>query len=64
MAIHKKYTPNTGERYENRGHTVKMQMDYDVNSKTFEGKWYVETFRYTGSGCCTMEWRRSDWTNI
>ena len=52
MAFNKTYIKGTGDLSQNFGHTVKIRLQYQNKSisKKFEGRWYVKTHRYEGSG--------------
>lgn len=41
MGLKKTYRAGTGNRMENLGHTVTIQLKWNSNTNQFEGKWYV-----------------------
>jgi hypothetical protein len=44
----KNYQAGTGNRAENLGHHVTIQLIWNSDSHQFEGKWYVRTNKYHG----------------
>ena len=54
MALDKTYIEGTGNLSENYGHTVKIRLQYQNESNRFEGRWYVKTYKYEGSGSWVM----------
>ena len=50
MALTKTYIHGTGNPNENMGHNVYLRLQWNEQSKRFEGKWYVKTIYYKGSG--------------
>lgn len=48
LALKKTYRAGTGNRAENLGHTVTIQLEWHSQSSQFEGKWYVRTAKYQG----------------
>lgn len=50
MALTKTYQLGTGNRAENSGHQVTLQLTWNSTTNQFEGKWYVQTNKYQGDG--------------
>lgn len=50
LGLTKTYQYGTGNGLENLGHTVTIQLEWDRNKNHFEGKWYVRTAKFKGSG--------------
>ena len=50
MALTKTYQLGTGNRAENSGHQVTLQLTWNGTTNQFEGKWYVQTNKYQGNG--------------
>jgi hypothetical protein len=48
LGLHKRYRLGTGNSRENLGHTVTIQLYWNPSNNQFEGKWYVQTAKYTG----------------
>lgn len=48
IGITKAYQLGTGCSSENLGHSVTIQLEWNVNLSHFEGKWYVRTQKYVG----------------
>ncbi len=48
LALTKKYQAGTGNRSENLGHQVTIQLTWNAQNDQFEGKWYVQTSKYHG----------------
>lgn len=48
LALTKKYQAGTGNRTENLGHQVTIQLTWNAQTDQFEGKWYVQTSKYRG----------------
>jgi len=46
----KKYQAGTGNRSENLGHQVTIELTWNAQNSQFEGKWYVQTSEYHGDG--------------
>ncbi|CAF4295133.1 unnamed protein product, partial [Adineta steineri] len=49
LGLSKKYQLGTGNKTENLGHTVTIQLTWNKTSNQFEGKWYVQTNKYRGN---------------
>ena len=50
MGLTKTYQLGTGNPTQNLGHTVLIQVEWSRTSNQFEGKWYVRTRKFKGSG--------------
>ncbi|CAF1240789.1 unnamed protein product [Didymodactylos carnosus] len=50
MGITKTYKLGTGDRKQNLGHNVEIQLDWNEKINEFRGKWYVQTSMYHGDG--------------
>ncbi|CAF2814763.1 unnamed protein product [Rotaria sp. Silwood2] len=50
MGLTKTYQLGTGNRLENLGHTVTIQLEWNKYNNQFEGKWYVRTKKFKGAG--------------
>ena len=50
IALTKTYQLGTGNPLENLGHDVIIQLEWNRASLQFEGRWYVRTTKYRGSG--------------
>ncbi len=50
MGLTKTYQLGTGNPRENLGHTVTIQLEWNRYNNQFEGKWYVRTSKFMGSG--------------
>ncbi len=48
IALTKTYQAGTGNRSENLGHQVTIQLTWNAQNNQFEGKWYVQTNKYHG----------------
>jgi len=48
VGLTKKYQIGTGNRLENLGHQVTIQLAWNAQNDQFEGKWYVQTSKYHG----------------
>ena len=48
IGLTKQYQAGTGNRSENLGHRVIIQLIWNVQNSQFEGKWYVQTNKYHG----------------
>lgn len=48
IGLTKKYQAGTGNRSENLGHGVSIQLAWNTQNNQFEGKWYVQTSKYHG----------------
>jgi hypothetical protein len=48
IGLKKIYQLGTGNRSENFGHQVILQLEWNVENHQFEGKWYVHTKTYQG----------------
>ncbi len=44
----KKYQKGKGNLSENIGHTVIIQLEWNLKKRQFDGKWYVRTKKYHG----------------
>jgi hypothetical protein len=50
IGLTKKYHPGTGNLSQNLGHSVIIQLEWNRYNNQFEGKWYVRTQKFKGSG--------------
>lgn len=50
MGLTKTYQLGTGNPLENLGHDVTIQVEWNRYNQQFEGKWYVRTNKFRGSG--------------
>ncbi|CAF0876203.1 unnamed protein product [Adineta ricciae] len=50
IGITKTYQLGTGDPRQNLGHNVIIQLEWNRFANQFEGKWYVRTRKYRGSG--------------
>ncbi len=48
IGLTKKYQASIGNRSENLGHQVTIQLAWNAQNDQFEGKWYVQTSKYHG----------------
>ncbi|CAF1191357.1 unnamed protein product [Rotaria sordida] len=48
IGLTKTYKRGTGNRLENLGHQVTIQLTWNAQNNQFEGKWYVQTSKYHG----------------
>lgn len=48
IGLTKNYQAGTGDRSENLGHQVIIQLTWNAQNNQFEGKWYVQTSKYHG----------------
>jgi hypothetical protein len=48
MDLTKKYQEDTGNPLENLGHTVTIQLEWNIKKRQFNGTWYVKTKKYCG----------------
>lgn len=48
IGLTKVYQLGTGNKLENLGHTVTIQLEWNWNHHQFEGKWYVRTKLFQG----------------
>jgi len=55
MGLTKTYQYGTGNPLENLGHSVIIQVEWNRNYNQFEGKWYVRTAKFYGSGKFTLK---------
>jgi hypothetical protein len=46
LVLAKKYQAGTGNRSENLGHQVTIQLTWNAQNNQFEGKWYVQINKY------------------
>lgn len=49
MALIKTYRKGTGDRQQNLGHSVTIQVAWNVTENQFEGRWFVKTRKYQGN---------------
>ena len=59
MGLTKTYQYGTGNPLENFGHNVIIQLEWKRESKQFEGKWYVRTKKFVGSGAFKLKSQQS-----
>jgi len=55
MGLTKIYQYGTGNPLENLGHSVIIQLEWNRYTNQFEGKWYVRTAKFSGSGIFTLK---------
>ncbi len=48
MGLTKTYQEGTGDLQQNLGHNVTTQMTWNSTQRHFEGKWFVQTNKYSG----------------
>ena len=48
LGLTKKYQLGTGDRLENLGHEVTIQLEWNSDTENLNGKWYVRTKNYSG----------------
>jgi hypothetical protein len=48
LGLNKRYRSGTGNPTENLGHNVTIQLYWNPSTNQFEGKWYVQTAKYSG----------------
>ncbi|CAF0873525.1 unnamed protein product [Adineta ricciae] len=48
MGLIKNYRQGTGDRTQNLGHNVTIQVAWNETQQQFEGKWFVKTSKYRG----------------
>jgi hypothetical protein len=48
IGLTKTYQAGTGNRSENLGHQVTIQLTWNAQNNQFQGKWYVQTNKYHG----------------
>ena len=53
LVLNKQYIENTGNHRENLRHRVRIRLQWNPENEQFEGKYYVKTPKYEGSG----KWR-------
>ena len=49
IGLTKIYQKGTGNPAENLGHTVTIQLEWNIGKRRFEGKWYVKTNQCSGT---------------
>lgn len=59
IGLTKTYIAGTGDRKQNLGHNVEIQLTENVKLQQFEGKWYVQTSRYRGDDRFILRYDRS-----
>jgi hypothetical protein len=55
IGLTKMYQKGTGNRSENLGHKVIIQLEWNFEKRQFEGKWYVHTNKYHGKDKFTLK---------
>ncbi|CAF1387730.1 unnamed protein product [Adineta steineri] len=50
IGLTKTYLSGSGNPSENLGHNVIIQLEWNRDNNQFEGKWYVRTKKFKGSG--------------
>ena len=63
LAFEKKYQAGTGNRAENLGHKVIIQLEWNSHTNQFEGKWYVRTAKYSGQDKFTLKRSPQQYSN-
>jgi hypothetical protein len=58
MGLTKIYQLGTGNPLENLGHSVTIQVEWNRYNNQFEGKWYVRTSKFAGSGEFKLQYAR------
>lgn len=48
MGLTKTYKKGTGDPKQNLGHDITIQVAWNFTQNQFEGKWFVQTNKYTG----------------
>lgn len=64
LAFKKTYRAGTGNRAENLGHTVIIQLEWNSHTSQFEGKWYVRTAKYNGENKFTLKRSSQQYSNV
>ncbi|CAF0918230.1 unnamed protein product [Adineta steineri] len=59
IALTKKYQKGTGDSSQNLGHTVNIQLEWNLKERLFDGKWYVTTEKYQGQGKFELQFDQS-----
>jgi hypothetical protein len=56
IGLTKNYQKGTGNQSENLGHKVIIQLEWNIEKRQFEGKWYAHTNKYHGKNeyICTF----------
>ncbi|CAF3079326.1 unnamed protein product [Rotaria sp. Silwood2] len=58
IGMTKTYQLGTGDRSENLGHQVTIQLAWNARNRQFEGKWYVKTCQYGGQDVFELKFDR------
>jgi hypothetical protein len=58
IGLTKTYELGTGNPVENLGHTVTIQVEWNRYNNQFEGKWYVRTSKFMGSGEFKLQYNK------
>lgn len=58
IGLTKTYQVGTGNKAQNLGHNVNIQLTENSRSRNFEGKWYVQTINYHGEDMFELSFNR------
>jgi hypothetical protein len=58
LTIFKQYKRGTGDRYENLGHQVTIDLKWNDYAQHFDGKWIVKTANYSGKDKFELKFRQ------
>jgi hypothetical protein len=58
IGLKKTYELGTGDRSDNLGHQVKIQLTWNTQNRQFEGKWYVEQSKHHDDGEFVLKFYR------
>lgn len=61
IGLTKTYKAGTGNELQNLGHTVVIQLNENVHSHLFEGKWFVQTSKYHGEDKFNLKFERKEY---
>lgn len=59
MGLTKTYQVDTGNKAQNLGHSVTIQLTENVHLQQFEGRWYGQTVKYHGKDKFVLSFNRS-----
>ncbi|CAF1035950.1 unnamed protein product [Rotaria sordida] len=59
LALTQKYKEGTSDPKQNLGHTSTIQLTWNSNNNQFEGKWYVQTKKYSGDDKFELKFEES-----
>jgi len=59
LGLTQKYKAGTGNPRENLGHTSIIQLKWNSSKNEFDGKWYVNTYKYSGNGYFKLKFEES-----